>query len=43
VKITDPIAPAMDKVQPLLDDAAKSYVEKNAGWPKRTEACDKSS
>jgi branched-chain amino acid transport system substrate-binding protein len=36
-------APAMDKVQPLLDDAAKSYVEKNTGWPTRTESCDSKS
>jgi branched-chain amino acid transport system substrate-binding protein len=43
VKITDPIAPAMDKVQPLLDEAAKSYVEKNTGWPARTESCDSKS
>jgi branched-chain amino acid transport system substrate-binding protein len=27
-------------VQPLLDEAAKAYAEKNAGWPARTEACD---
>jgi branched-chain amino acid transport system substrate-binding protein len=33
----------MDKVQPLLDDAAKSYVEKNTGWPARTESCDSKS
>ncbi|MDQ2083012.1 ABC transporter substrate-binding protein [Xanthobacteraceae bacterium Astr-EGSB] len=43
VKISDPIKPMMDKVGPLLADAAKEYVEKNTGWPKRTEACDKSS
>jgi branched-chain amino acid transport system substrate-binding protein len=43
VKVTEPIASAMDKVQPLLDDAAKSYVEKNAGWPARTEGCDNKS
>ncbi len=30
-----------DKVGPMLDAAAKDYVEKNTGWPKRTEACDK--
>ena len=35
--------PMKDKVMPLLDAAAKDYVDKNAGWPKRTEACDKSS
>jgi branched-chain amino acid transport system substrate-binding protein len=32
-----------DKVRPMLEEAAKEYVEKNTGWPKRTEACDKSS
>ncbi len=43
VKITDPIAPESDKVQPLIDQAAKAYAEKNAGWPARTEACDSKS
>jgi branched-chain amino acid transport system substrate-binding protein len=43
VKISDPIPPMTDKVQPLLDSAAKDYAEKNAGWPKRSEACDKAS
>ena len=28
---------------PLLDASAKDYAEKNAGWPKRSEACDKAS
>ena len=28
---------------PLLKEAADDYVKKDAGWPKRTEACDKSS
>ena len=37
------IAPIHDKVQPLIDGAAEAYVKANAGWPKRTEACDKSS
>ena len=32
-----------DKVEPLLKEAADEYVKKNTGWPKRTEACDKSS
>ena len=32
-----------DKVLPLIDSAASSYVGANTGWPKRTEACDKSS
>ena len=43
VKIGDRIAPMTDKVKPLLDAAAKDYAEKNAGWPKRTEACDNES
>jgi branched-chain amino acid transport system substrate-binding protein len=43
VKVSDWIAPMKDKVQPLLDAAAKDYVSKNPAWPKRTEACDKSS
>jgi branched-chain amino acid transport system substrate-binding protein len=43
VKISDWIAPMKDKVIPLVDKAAADYVSKNAGWPKRTEACDKSS
>ena len=43
VKITDWIAPMKTKVRPLLEQAADDYVSKNTGWPKRTEACDKSS
>jgi branched-chain amino acid transport system substrate-binding protein len=43
VKVSDWIAPMKDKVIPLIDKAAADYVSKNAGWPKRTEACDKSS
>jgi branched-chain amino acid transport system substrate-binding protein len=43
VKVSDPVAPATDKVQPLLDEAAKAYAEKNAGWPTRTEPCDNKS
>ncbi len=43
VKVSDWISPMKDKVMPLLDKAAEDYVSKNAGWPKRTEACDKSS
>jgi branched-chain amino acid transport system substrate-binding protein len=41
VKVTDWIAPMKEEVRPLLEAAAKDYVEKNAGWPKRTEPCDK--
>jgi len=43
VKVSGWIAPIKDKVVPLIDQAAADYVSKNAGWPKRTEACDKSS
>jgi branched-chain amino acid transport system substrate-binding protein len=43
VKVTDWISPMKEKVEPLLDEAAAEYVKKNTGWPKRTEACDKSS
>ena len=39
VKVSDSIAPNSAKVQPLLDEAAKAYAEKN-GWPARTEPCD---
>jgi branched-chain amino acid transport system substrate-binding protein len=41
VKASEFIEPLTDKVQPLLDAAAKDYVEKNTGWPARSEACDK--
>ena len=37
------IAPMKDQVMPLIEGAAKAYVAANPGWPKRTEACDKSS
>jgi branched-chain amino acid transport system substrate-binding protein len=43
VKVTDWIAPMKEMVQPLLEAAAKDYVSKNTGWPKRTEKCDKAS
>jgi branched-chain amino acid transport system substrate-binding protein len=39
-KVSDLIGPDSARVQPLLDEAAKAYAEKNAGWPARTEACD---
>ncbi|HYI89742.1 MAG TPA: ABC transporter substrate-binding protein [Beijerinckiaceae bacterium] len=42
-KASDPIPPMTAKVQPLLDAAAKDYAEKNTGWPKRTESCDRAS
>ncbi len=37
------IQPIKDKVLPLIQSAAEDYVKANAGWPKRTEPCDKSS
>jgi branched-chain amino acid transport system substrate-binding protein len=40
VKVSDLIGPDSARVQPLLDEAAKAYAEKNAGWPARTEVCD---
>ncbi len=43
VKASDWMEPMKDKVRPLIEAAAKDYAEKNAGWPKRTEACDKTS
>ena len=43
VKSSDWIEPMKDKVRPLIEAAAKAYVESNTGWPKRTEPCDKSS
>ena len=43
VKGSDWIEPLKDKVNPLIEAASKDYVGANAGWPKRTEACDKSS
>jgi branched-chain amino acid transport system substrate-binding protein len=43
VQATQPITPLKDIVRPLIEAAAKDYAEKNTGWPKRTEACDKAS
>ena len=42
-EVSDSIQPIKEKVLPLIDSAAEDYVKANAGWPKRTEACDKSS
>ena len=39
-KVSDWIEPMSDKVTPLLEADAKSYSEKNAPWPARTEVCD---
>jgi branched-chain amino acid transport system substrate-binding protein len=41
VKTTESLEPIKDKVMPLIDEAAQNYVKANAGWPKRTETCDK--
>ena len=43
VKVSGWIEPLKQKVEPLLKEAADDYVKKATGWPKRTEACDKSS
>jgi branched-chain amino acid transport system substrate-binding protein len=42
-KSTEWMDPMRDKVRPLIEAAAKDYAASNTGWPKRTEACDKSS
>ncbi len=39
-KGSDWIQPINDKVEPLIQAAAKEYASANAGWPKRTEPCD---
>jgi branched-chain amino acid transport system substrate-binding protein len=43
VKGSDWMEPLKDEVRPLIEAAAKEYAEKNAGWPKRAEACAKAS
>jgi branched-chain amino acid transport system substrate-binding protein len=43
VKASGEVSPMNDVVEPLLAAAAKEYVDKNTGWPKRTEACDHTS
>jgi branched-chain amino acid transport system substrate-binding protein len=43
VKVSDWIEPMKSKVEPLVDKAAAEYLKQNAGFPKRTEPCDKSS
>ena len=40
VKISGLIQPDAARVEPLLNEAAKAYAEKNAGGPSRTEPCD---
>ena len=43
VKASDWISPIKDVVRPLIEENAKDYASKNAGWPKRTETCDQPS
>lgn len=38
-KASDWMDPIKEVVRPLIEANAKDYAEKNAGWPKRTEAC----
>ena len=42
-KTSETLEPIKDKVMPLIESAAADYVKATAGWPKRSEACDKSS
>ncbi|MCC7348635.1 MAG: ABC transporter permease, partial [Variibacter sp.] len=42
-KASDWIEPLKDKVRPLIDKEAQTYASSTAGWPKRSEACDKAS
>ena len=41
VKVSDWVAPMTERVQPLLDAAARDYVSKDPAWPPRSEPCDK--
>ncbi len=43
VKVGEQVTPMTDVIRPLIEAAAKDYVEKNTGWPQRTETCDKAS
>jgi branched-chain amino acid transport system substrate-binding protein len=43
MQVAPPFAPLVSVTHPLVEAAAKDYVEKNTGWPKRTETCDRSS
>jgi branched-chain amino acid transport system substrate-binding protein len=40
VKVSGLVGPDTAKVQPLIDEAAMAYGQKNAGWPVRSEVCD---
>jgi branched-chain amino acid transport system substrate-binding protein len=39
-QVSGPIQPLTERLDPIVNDAARDYVEKTAGWPKRTETCD---
>lgn len=41
VKASDWMDPIKELVRPLIEQEAKDYVAKDAGWPKRTLACEK--
>jgi branched-chain amino acid transport system substrate-binding protein len=42
-RLSNDILPQRDQVRPLLEEAAKGYATSNAGWPARSEACDRAS
>ncbi len=42
-KASDWIEPLKEEVRPLIEAEAKSYAEKNTGWPKRAEPCQNAS
>ena len=42
-KASDWISPQRDIVRPMLEAAAADYAKSNAGWPQRTEPCEKGS
>ena len=42
VQVSGLIEPLVERLDPLMTAAARDYVEKSAGWPKRTETCDQS-
>lgn len=43
VKASDWMDPMKNIVRPLIEQEAKDYVAKDAGWPKRSEPCEKGS
>jgi branched-chain amino acid transport system substrate-binding protein len=42
-RLSNDILPQREQVRPLLEEAAKGYATSNAGWPARSEACDRAS